>query len=85
MRVHPHSSAAQCRLVSIAQWQRQPGLEGHRVPFGALVLDAKYCELCGGNFLRRKQSKDKYCSQCLLRLHILDQEEDKKLLSRLIH
>jgi hypothetical protein len=38
MRVCPHSPAARCGPVSIAQWQRLPGLEGHRISFGALVL-----------------------------------------------
>lgn len=60
-------------------------MESHRVPFGALVLDAKYCELCGCNFLRKKQSKDRYCSQCLLTMLIVNREEDEKLLSQLIH
>ena len=59
--------------------------ESHRVPLGALVLDAKYCEFCGCNFLRRKQSRDRYCPQCLLMLLTVDSEEREKLVSPLIH
>jgi hypothetical protein len=44
--------------------QRVHDYEIHRVPLGVLILDVKYCELCGCNFLRRV-GKDRYCSRCL--------------------
>ncbi len=59
--------------------------EIHRVPLGALVLDAKYCELCGCNFLRRAKSKDRYCSKCRLTMLTVNGEEAGKLVSQLIH
>ena len=85
MRAHPHSTAERWRIVPIAHWQGMHEFESHRVPFGAVVLDAKYCEFCGCNFLRRKQLKDKYCSTCLLTMLTVNQEEEEKLLSQLIH
>ena len=65
-----------------------PGLgeyDNHRVPLGALILDAKYCELCGCNFLRRKQSSDRYCCGCLLTLLIASREEEERPTSQLVH
>lgn len=59
--------------------------EAHRVPLGALILDAKYCELCGCNFLRRVQSKDRYCSGCLLTILSLNRQQGGKSGSELIH
>src|SRR2546425_5456391 len=45
-------------------WQGPYEYKSHRVPVGAMILDAKYCEMCGRNFLRRAQSKNRYCSKC---------------------
>jgi len=80
-----HFSAARSRIVPVAHWQGLDEYESHRVPLGALILDAKYCELCGCNFLRRKQSKDRYCARCLLTILTVNREEDEKLPSQLVH
>jgi ribosomal protein L37AE/L43A len=57
----------------------------HRVPFGATILDAKYCELCGRNFLRRAQSDDRYCSKCLSTILTVNAQMAEKPVSKLIH
>ena len=36
----------------------------HRVPQGAQVVESKYCQACGNNFLRAAGSQDKYCRRC---------------------
>jgi hypothetical protein len=66
-------------------WNGVHDYEAHRVPIGALILDAKYCEYCGCNFLRRMQSKDRYCSKCLLTILSLTRTEAGKSDSELIH
>jgi hypothetical protein len=85
MKLHSHSSAPRSRIVPLAHWQDLQKYENHRVPLDALILDAKYCELCGRNFLGRKQSRDRYCSGCLLAFLTSNREEDAKLPSNLVH
>jgi hypothetical protein len=85
MRLRPHTSAVRSWIVPVALWQGLHEYETHRVPAGAVVLDAKYCELCGCNFLRRKQSKDRYCSKCLLTVLTVNREKDEKVPSQLVH
>jgi hypothetical protein len=55
------------------------------VPVGAIILDTKYCEFCGCNFLRRARSKDRYCSKCLLTILSLNGQKTANLVSELIH
>ena len=85
MRVRPHISAAPVRIDLLARWQGLDEYEIHRVPDGAMILDAKYCELCGRNFLRRAQSTDRYCSKCLLTILTVNAQRAEKPLSELIH
>ncbi len=59
--------------------------ETHRVPVGATILDAKYCELCGRNFLRRVPSDDRYCSKCLPTILTVKCTNGQKSVSKLIH
>ena len=44
---------------TLARWQGLHEYGAHRVPVGAMILDAKYCEMCGCNFLRRARSRDR--------------------------
>jgi len=85
MRPRPHTSAAPSRNIPIGQWPGPHDYEAHRAPLGAVILDAKYCELCGCNFLRRAESKDRYCSTCLLTTLIVNGEAADKWISQLIH
>jgi hypothetical protein len=85
MRLRPHASAAPGRIGSLAGWQGLHEYETHRVPFGAMILDAKYCELCGRNFLRKARSKTRYCSKCLPTNFTLDAQRAEKPVSQLIH
>ena len=73
------------RSEQVAHWQGRRDYESHRVPFGAMILDAKYCEWCGGNFLREAQSTTRYCSQCSLTIPSLNVPCSHKLASQLIH
>ena len=66
-------------------WQGLHDYEAHRAPLGALILDAKYCEMCGCNFLRRAQSKNRYCSKCLLTILCLNRHQGGKVRCELIH
>jgi len=85
MRLRPRISAAPGRIDALTRWQGLHEYETHRVPVGAVILDAKYCEMCGCSFLRRAQSEDRYCSQCLLTIPSLHVQETSKLASQLIH
>jgi hypothetical protein len=85
MRVHPHTSAVPGRIDPLARWQGLHEYETHRVPVGAMILDAKYCEFCGRNFLRKARSRDRYCSKCLLTVLTLNAQKREKLVSELIH
>jgi len=85
MRLCLHSSAAPVRIDRLAHWQGLHEYEFHRVPVGAMILDAKYCEFCGRNFLRRARSKDRYCSNCLLTIPTLKAQKAEKPVSELIH
>jgi hypothetical protein len=58
MRFRPDASAALGQIDPLARWKDQQEYDTHRVPVGAMILDAKYCEFCGCNFLRRVRSKD---------------------------
>ncbi len=84
MRPRPHSPTEPGRVDPRARWQGLHEYETHRVPFGAMILDAKYCEFCGRNFLRRARSKNRYCSKCLLTFPTLNAPETEKV-SELIH
>jgi len=72
-------------VIQSRAWHGLHDYEAHRVPFGALILDAKYCEFCGCNFFRRVQSKDRYCSKCLLTILSVNRQQGGKLGSELIH
>jgi hypothetical protein len=85
MRLRSHTSVAPGRIDPLTRWQGLHEYENHRIPVGAMILDAKYCEFCGCNFLRRAQSKDRYCSKCLLTFPALRAQETEKLLSELVH
>jgi len=80
MRLHFHTSARPDRTARVERWAAVHEYETHRVPLGAVVLDAKYCEFCGCNFLRRAFSEDRYCSNCLLTILTVNGQE-----SELIH
>ena len=74
------------RVIQSRAWHGLHDYETHRVPLGALILDAKYCELCGYNFLRRLRSRDRYCSKCLRMILSLNPQQGGKLgSSNLIH
>lgn len=85
MRVRSHIAVASGRSASVGHWQGRHEYETHRFPVGAMILDVKYCEFCGRNFLRRTQSKDRYCSKCLLTTLSLPVQETQKRVSELIH
>jgi len=84
MRLRPHTLAAPGRIDALARWQGLHEYATHRVPVGAMILDAKYCEMCGCNFLRRGRSKDRYCSKCLLTIPTLNAQKAEKFVSELI-
>jgi hypothetical protein len=83
MRLRPHASAA--RIASVGRWEGLHEYGSHTVPVGAMILDAKYCELCVCNFLRRIRSKSRYCSKCLPTILTLNAQKAEKLVSELIH
>ena len=85
MRLRPHTLAAPGWIEPHARWHGLGEYETHRVPVGAMILDAKYCEFCGCNFLRRAQSKGRYCSKCLLAIPTLNARKAEKPVSQLIH
>jgi hypothetical protein len=85
IRLRPRISAAPGGSEPLPRWQRPHEYETHRVPKGAMILDAKYCEWCGCNFLRKAQSQTRYCSQCLLTVPSLNVQGSQKLVSQLIH
>jgi hypothetical protein len=84
MRLPAHTSAVPGRIDPLARWQGLHEYETHRVPVGAMILDAKYWEFCGGNFFRRAQSKDRYCSKCRPTILSLPQKVERAM-SQLIH
>ena len=85
MKLLPHTSAAPGRSDPHARWQGLHEYVSHTVPLGAMILDAKYCELCGRNFLRKAQSEDRYCSKCWPTILTLNQRKGEQLASQLIH
>jgi len=85
MRVRLQTSAAPSRIDPLARWLGLHEYETHRVSVGALTLDAKYCELCGCNFLRIVRSKNRYCSKCLPTILALNTQKVEKPVSQLIH
>jgi hypothetical protein len=85
VRLGPHTSAAPSRIDRLAPWHGLHEYETHRVPVGVLTLDAKYCELCGCNFLRIVRSKNRYCSKCLPKILALNAQKVEKPVSHLIH
>jgi hypothetical protein len=83
MRLRSHTAT---RGRNIALWHK--GLleyETHRVPAGAKILDAKYCEWCGCNFLRETKSPNRYCSKCWPLILTLNTRKAEKPTSQLIH
>jgi hypothetical protein len=85
MRPRLHISAAPGRIDPLGRWHGLGEYETHRVPVGAMILDAKYCEMCGCNFLRRARSKDRYCSKCRPTILMLNAQRAEKSASELIH
>ncbi len=85
MRLRSHIAAAPGRIYPLGRWHGLHEYETHRVPVGAMILDAKYCEFCGCNFLRRARSRDRYCSRCLVAIPTLNAPHAEKLVSELIH
>jgi hypothetical protein len=84
MRLRSHT-ATPGRSDPIARWQGLREYETHRVPAGAKILDAKYCEWCGCNFLREAKSSNRYCSKCWPLILTLNARKAQKLASQLIH
>jgi hypothetical protein len=60
MRLRSHT-AIPVRSDPLARWHGLWEYETHRVPTVATILDAKYCEWCGCNFLREAKSANRYC------------------------
>jgi hypothetical protein len=85
MRLRFHTSAAPGQIDPLGRWQGLHEYETHRVPAGAMILDAKYCEMCGCNFLRRARSRDRYCSKCRPTILTLNAQRTEKPVSQLIH
>lgn len=84
MRLRPYT-ATHARTDPIARWQGLHEYEIHRIPAGAKILYAKYCEWCGCNFLREAKSANRYCSKCWPMILTLNARKAKKLASQLIH
>jgi hypothetical protein len=85
MGVRLHTAAVPGRLDLLDRWQGLHEYETHRVPVSAMILDAKYCEFCGRNFLRKARSKDRYCSNCRHTILALNAQKIKKPKPQLIH
>jgi hypothetical protein len=85
IRLRPRISAAPGRNDPFLRWHGLREYETHRIPVGAMILDAKYCEWCGCNFLRQAQSETRYCFRCLLTIPALNVQGSQKLASQLIH
>lgn len=85
MKLPPHTSVAPGRIDPIGRWQGLHEYESHTVPLGAMIVDTKYCELCGRNFLRKAQSKNRYCSKCRLTILAVKAHAAEKPTSKLIH
>jgi hypothetical protein len=73
------------RSDPLARWQGLREYEAHEVPAGARILDSKYCEWCGCNFLREAKSADRYCSKCWPAILTLNAQKAQKRASELIH
>ena len=84
MRLPSHTTTP-AQSDSSARRQGLREYETHRVPAGAKVLDAKYCEWCGCNFLREAMSTYRYCSECWPLVHTQNARQAEKLRSQLIH
>jgi hypothetical protein len=84
MKLRPNTIAAPTRYSAPTDWQGLHQYETHKVPIGAVILDAKYCEFCGCNFLRRTQSQDRYCFNCLLNIVTVDRREAEWLVPELM-
>jgi len=80
-----HRTTTPGRSDPLARWQGLSEYETHRVPAGAKILDAKYCEWCGCNFLREAKSASRYCSKCWPLILTLNARQVQKLASQLIH
>jgi hypothetical protein len=85
MGVRLHTAAVPGRLDPLEPWHGLHEYEVHRVPVGAMILDAKYCELCGCTFLRNAKSKNRYCSNCRHTILALNAQRIKKRKPQLIH
>jgi hypothetical protein len=53
MRLRSHT-AIPVRSDLLARWHGLWEYETHRVPAGATILEAKYCEWCGCNFFAKR-------------------------------
>lgn len=84
MRLRSHT-ATPGRSDPLARSQGLREYKTHRVPAGAKILDAKYCEWCGCNFLREAKSASRYCSKCWPLILTLNARQVQKLASQLIH
>jgi len=85
VKLLPHTSAAPGRMDRLGRWQGLHEYVSHTVPLGAKILDAKYCEWCGCNFLREAKSANRYCSKCWPLILTLNQRKGEQLVSQLIH
>ena len=85
IRLRSRISTAAGRNDALARWRVLRDYETHTVPVGAMILDTKYCELCGCNFLRRATSQSRYCSNCWPTISALNARKAVKLPSQLIH
>jgi len=84
MRLRSHT-ATPGRSYLIARRHGLRDYETNRVPAGAKILDAKYCEWCGCNFLREAKSASRYCSKCWPLILTLNARKAQKVASQLIH
>ncbi len=85
MRLRSNTSAAPGRTDPIGRWQGLHEYESHTAPLGAMILDTKYCELCGRNFLHKARSKNRYCSKCWPTILTSNARKGEQLASQLIH
>jgi len=54
MRLRLHTVAAAGRIDPPRHWRALHEYETHRVPVGATILDAKYCECAGATFFAER-------------------------------
>jgi len=73
------------RIPAILNWRPPLEYETLEVPLGVEIMDAKYCEWCGRNFLRQAQSAVKYCPTCLPTILAANRDKARRLASRFVH